>query len=145
MKCNLRTCKLIIYQDGWMVPIKWKREIRALYLDFGKMIPQLYLGATGPKIPEIVAVCGLLVSSWVYFLFETFYAGKEKITTNYSCKWRKAISLWMVRTRLLRVYVRGCDCYSGESLEGCLCAKDCIEQVDPVTKNVKNVIYFSHS
>ena len=31
-----------------MVPIKWKREIRALYSDFGKMIPQLYIGATVP-------------------------------------------------------------------------------------------------
>lgn len=46
MKCNLRTRKLIIYQDGWMVPIKWRIEIGALYSDFGKMTPQLYLGAT---------------------------------------------------------------------------------------------------
>lgn len=48
IKCNLRTCKLIIYQDGWMVPIKWSIEIGVLYLDFGKMTPQLYLGVTVP-------------------------------------------------------------------------------------------------
>lgn len=48
MKCNLRTCELIIYQDGWMVPIKWRIEIGALYSDFGKMTPQLYLDATVP-------------------------------------------------------------------------------------------------
>lgn len=31
-----------------MVPIKWRIEIGALYSDFGKMTPQLYLGAIVP-------------------------------------------------------------------------------------------------
>ena len=31
-----------------MVPIKWRRERGALYLDFGKMTPQLYLGTKVP-------------------------------------------------------------------------------------------------